>query len=502
MITKANRTQNYDHKTVGRDVFKFVFVTVLAFGLFSMGYSQIAVGRFKFIGNIAKDTPSSDFKGYWNQVSLQNIGKWGVVEPTRGTFLWTPLDNLTSWCQTNSIPLKYHTMIWYQQQPTWINILSTSDQQIEVNNWYNAVSGRYPNLEMIDVVNEVVHGKPTYYSALGGNGTTGWDWVITAFEKARARYPKAILIINETRVFDQKIDSFINLVNLLKARNLVDLIGCQAHYLENTPISTVQANLNKIAALKLPIHVSEFDVVDTVDAGQLSKMQKLFPIFWAHPAVKGITFWGYLSNWQGKGGVLKNGTVERPALTWLKDYVSNAEKIAPSVPQNLRLERYSADTLLLKWRLSTDNVGVTGYEIYSGSRIVATVNAKDSTQKVYCPAAGTIPGYKIRAFDAAANASAFSAEVSVVTELNQPMNQDSSIDIIVSNTNDRTFSISFSGSQTANIFLTDISGKVICKYSSVVSGQQLQLSINVVKGVYILTMEINKKYSQYKFRIY
>ena len=458
-------------------------------------YSQMAAGRFKYVGNIAGTTPASDFISYWNQLTPENSGKWGVAEPTQGQFYWTPLDKMNSWCQQNAVPLKFHTFVWSQQQPLWIDSMIATQQLIEINNWYSEVYNRYSTVQMIDVVNEAIHGKPSYYSALGGNGATGWDWIITSFQKARAIFPNAILILNECHTLDPtqyEIDTFLKQIKLLKDRNLIDAIGCQAHTLENTTAKTVLANLNKIAAFNLPIYISEFDVVDTVDAGQLSKMQKLFPVFWTHPAVKGITFWGYLSNWQGKGGVLKNGTVERPALTWLKDYVSNAEKIAPSVPQNLRLERYSADTLLLKWRLSTDNVGVTGYEIYSGSRIVATVNAKDSTQKVYCPAAGTIPGYKIRAFDAAANASAFSAEVSVVTELNQPMNQDSSIDIIVSNTNDRTFSISFSGSQTANIFLTDISGKVICKYSGVVSGQSLQLHAGLGKGMAILCVDIDR----------
>jgi GH35 family endo-1,4-beta-xylanase len=456
-------------------------------------YSQMAAGRFKFVGNIAGTTPASDFISYWNQLTPENSGKWGVAEPTQGQFYWSQLDKMNSWCQQNAVPLKFHTFVWFMQQPTWISGLTTANQLAAVDNWYNVVKGRYPDVQFIDVVNEPTHNKPPYYLALGGTGVTGWDWLIASFQKARALYPNAILLINDYNVLKGTVlNSYINIITLLKNRNLVDGIGCQGHFLETTSATTIKSNLDKLAALNLPIYISEFDVVDTVDVGQLSKMQKLFPVFWTHPAVKGITFWGYLSNWQGKGGVLKNGTVERPALTWLKDYVSNAEKIAPSVPQNLRLERYSADTLLLKWRPSTDNVGVTGYEIYSGSRIVATVNAKDSTQKVYCPAAGTIPVYKIRAFDAAANASAFNQVASGVTELNELKNQDSSIDIIVSNINDRTFSIRFSGSQVANIFLTDVSGKIICKYSGVVSGQSLQLPAGLGKGMAILCVDIDR----------
>ncbi len=66
------------------------------------------------------------------------------------------------------------------------------------------VGQRYPEIDMIDVVNEPLNGhnppdggsgRANYKNALGGNGATGWDWVIRAFTLARQYLPNAKLII-------------------------------------------------------------------------------------------------------------------------------------------------------------------------------------------------------------------------------------------------------------------------------------------------------------------
>ena len=50
------------------------------------------------------------------------------------------------------------------------------------------VKKRYPDLQLIDVVNEAIDGHqpdtPYFIEALGGKGKTGYDWLIKAFELA------------------------------------------------------------------------------------------------------------------------------------------------------------------------------------------------------------------------------------------------------------------------------------------------------------------------------
>ena len=52
----------------------------------------------------------------------------------------------------------------------------------------------------VEVLNEPLNAPPPYREALGGSGTTGFDWVIKSFELARKHFPKAKLILNEFNV--------------------------------------------------------------------------------------------------------------------------------------------------------------------------------------------------------------------------------------------------------------------------------------------------------------
>jgi rhamnogalacturonan endolyase len=96
-------------------------------------------------------------------------------------------------------------------------------------------------------------------------------------------------------------------------------------------MSTHTANLDRLAATGLPIHVTELDIDGPTDAVQLADYQRIFPVFWEHPAVRGITLWGYRpGHWrtaQGAYIVLENGA-ERPAMVWLQEYVAATDLAA------------------------------------------------------------------------------------------------------------------------------------------------------------------------------
>ena len=57
----------------------------------------------------------------------------------------------------------------------------------------------------------------------------------------------------------------------------------------------------------------------------------------------------------------------------------------------------------LSWTASTDNVGVTGYEVYRGTTLIKTVTGTSTSDTTV--AAGTTYGYTVKAKDAAGNVS-------------------------------------------------------------------------------------------------
>ncbi len=90
---------------------------------------------------------------------------------------------------------------------------------------------RYPDTDFIDVVNEPIHAAPVYATDLGGSGTTGWDWVITAYQYARSYCPKSKLLLNffNYPTHDQNAIQYIKIINLLQDRDLIDGVGIQCH---------------------------------------------------------------------------------------------------------------------------------------------------------------------------------------------------------------------------------------------------------------------------------
>jgi hypothetical protein len=87
---------------------------------------------------------------------------------------------------------------------------------------------------------------------------------------------------------------------------------------------------------------------------------------------------------------------------------------APSAPGSLRSTGKTSSSVSLAWNASSDNVGVTAYDIYSGSNQVLSVSGTGAT--VSGLAASTSYTFTVKARDAAGNVSAASNAVSVTTD--------------------------------------------------------------------------------------
>jgi Fibronectin type III domain len=86
---------------------------------------------------------------------------------------------------------------------------------------------------------------------------------------------------------------------------------------------------------------------------------------------------------------------------------------APSVPQNLVATAVSSSQINLTWNASTDNVAVTGYNIYRDNVLIDSSPTNSYADSGLAP--GTEYDYEVSAFDAASNESARSAPDSATT---------------------------------------------------------------------------------------
>lgn len=86
---------------------------------------------------------------------------------------------------------------------------------------------------------------------------------------------------------------------------------------------------------------------------------------------------------------------------------------APSAPSNLAASGTTSVATTLSWTASTDNVGVTGYDVYSGSSLLG--NTASTSASITGLTASTTYSFSVKAKDAAGNASASSNVLSVTT---------------------------------------------------------------------------------------
>lgn len=364
--------------------------------------AQIAAGHEKFLGNIMPSSWSSqvvpdDYGDYWNQVSPENAGKWGSIESSRDTYDWSDLDLIYEYSRDNNIPFRQHVMVWGNQQPDWMQNLSVQDQREEVEEWYNHIATRYPGTEIIEVINEQLPGHSDdihYIDAIGGTNdgannpylaehsdeygpyNTGWDYVIWAFAKAREYFPDATLHINDYNVINNQnnIDQYLDIIEILNDRGLIDAVGLQSHYfsVDQMDAQTVTSRLDYIHdQTGLPIYITELDITGSPNEQsseddpqvQRQRFEELFPAFWNHPAVIGVTLWGYMEgvNWvedrgHGTSALLNEDGSERPAMVWLKEF------IADQVGDELNITRQPQDQQVQEGEEVTFEVNVNGAE--------------------------------------------------------------------------------------------------------------------------------------------
>ncbi len=101
--------------------------------------------------------------------------------------------------------------------------------------------------------------------------------------------------------------------------------------------------------------------------------------------------------------------------------VSMNDVVAPSAPTNLVASDITQTSLKLTWNASTDNIGVTSYDVYQGETVIVTLPAilsgiNITSYDVIGLTGDTSYSFKIKAKDAANNVSSASNVVTVSTQ--------------------------------------------------------------------------------------
>jgi hypothetical protein len=123
------------------------------------------------------------------------------------------------------------------------------------------------------------------------------------------------------------------------------------------------------------------DVDGPTDQIQLDDYKRIFPVFWEHPAVIGITLWGYRPGlWRDAEGaaLVRADGSERPALAWLRTYLATNQVPVVTAGQSFRVsETANTGTYVGTVQASDPDGGTLAeWQIVGGSgSAVFTINA-------------------------------------------------------------------------------------------------------------------------------
>jgi endo-1,4-beta-xylanase len=139
----------------------------------------------------------------------------------------------------------------------------------------------------------------------------------------------AILILNEYNniEYDADYNAYVDMLQkVIAAGGPVDAIGIQGHDVAPVGVAKAKVALDRMTKVfNLPVYITEFDIDRSDDAQQKQIMQDAVTMFWNNPAVRGLTYWGYVQGqtWRVNGWLVDTNGNPRPAMTWLQDFINS-----------------------------------------------------------------------------------------------------------------------------------------------------------------------------------
>ncbi len=254
----------------------------------------------------------------FNMIEAENVMKWGTIRPNQATFNFGPADKVVAFARAHRMKVRGHTLLWSEYNPAWLLKGNFTPEQLNtmLREHITKVMKHYAGKVFAwDVVNESFLADGTiepsvWYDGPGiGFKGKGTAYIEQAFRWARAADPKALLFYNDydTEAINAKSDAVYEMVKDFKRRGVpIDGVGIQAHIFKLDPkeFESIRANIARLAALGLQVHITEMDVALNVDAegrlldeSDLEKQAEIYRLIAAacfeQPRCTAFMTWGF-----------------------------------------------------------------------------------------------------------------------------------------------------------------------------------------------------------------
>lgn len=304
----------------------------------------VPMGAALNLGYLTSDaTYNSTAAAQYSLLTAENECKWSATEPSQGVFTFDDCDALWHFAQANGMWFRGHNLCWGSYNPAWLEALTPDEKRDALVDHVATVAARYDaNVLAWDVVNEAISDSATGADPALKNST--WypdvpDFVDVAFQTAREACPTCKLFYNDYSIASSqgwssdKSDAVYALVSDMLARGIpIDGVGFQLHIaVDYGLVDGVAANMARLAALGLEVHVTELDVAcgsapdhdctwtDAIAEAQADLYGQLLEACLDQPACTNFETWGFTDKYSWLDA--QDGSPQHP-LPFDEDYVT------------------------------------------------------------------------------------------------------------------------------------------------------------------------------------
>jgi endo-1,4-beta-xylanase len=207
----------------------------------------------------------------FSTVTAENVMKWEVVEPARGSLNWEAADQLVAFAQENDQLVRGHTLVWHSQLPPWLKLAAPSMAPDELRELlHKHVTDQVTHFKgkiwQWDVVNEAFKDDGTLRDDIWLQ-KLGPGYIADAFRWAHEADPEAQLFYNDYSIefTGVKSNATYALVKDLLAQGVpIDGVGFQTHLATQYGLPDLQHNLERFSDLGLNVAETEVDVRTSV----------------------------------------------------------------------------------------------------------------------------------------------------------------------------------------------------------------------------------------------
>ncbi len=203
----------------------------------------------------------------FSMLTTENALKFGPVHPEPDRYDFADADSIVEFAEANGMKVRGHTLVWHNQLPSWLTEGDWTPGELTqlLREHIMTVVGRYRGrIAAWDVVNEAVADDGSLRDTIWLRNI-GPEYIDMAFRWAHEADPDALLFYNDYggEGLTQKSDAIYRLVeDLVEGGVPIDGVGLQMHVsLGWSPRpENVAANMERLGALGLAVHITEMDV--------------------------------------------------------------------------------------------------------------------------------------------------------------------------------------------------------------------------------------------------